>query len=306
MRSRFALVLLLAVTAGVRAADIDPSVDGPFAVGSTTVVLTDTSRGRTLTTEVWYPADTAGRDVAVHPGRYRLVLVAHGNCGFRTNYEYLTVPLAGWGFVVAAPDFPGFNKADCDAHVPAGDIIGDPPLDLRFLATALRDRNGPAATLAVVLRRRRTGLVGHSLGGLAVVNASLADRDFRAVVALAPLATAMNGTEFVGLKPSRAALVAAGTAGTTLPPASFAEPFFGALPTPAFLVEIVGGTLSGFTDMVAHLSPEALARQEALTRRYATAFLRRYLAGDRRLAAVLTPEDAAAEGPDVELTARPR
>ena len=73
-----------------------------------------------------------------------------------------------------------------------------------------------------------------------------------------------------------------------------------------FLVKIVGGTHSGFTDMDSRLSAEQLARQQALTRRYATAFLRRYLARDRRFARFLAPADAAAEGTDVELTARSR
>jgi predicted dienelactone hydrolase len=91
---------------------------------------------------VWYPADVAGRDTPPRHSRWHLVLVAHGSCGFRTNYEYLTVPLASRGFLVAAPDFPGFNKTDCDDHVPPGDIFRHPPADLVFLRTAFHDRSG--------------------------------------------------------------------------------------------------------------------------------------------------------------------
>ena len=72
------------------------------------------------------------------------------------------------------------------------------------------------------------------------------------------------------------------------------------------LLKIIGGTHSGFTDMESRLSAAQLARQEALTRRYATAFLRRYLAHDGRVARFLVPADAAAEGADVVLTARSR
>ena len=71
-------------------------------------------------------------------------------------------------------------------------------------------------------------------------------------------------------------------------------------------MKIVGGTHSGFTDMDSRLSAAQLARQQTLTRRYATVFLRRYLARDRRFARFLAPADAAAEGADVELTARLR
>jgi predicted dienelactone hydrolase len=297
-------IALLALAAASSAADLDPSADGPFAVGVTTVTFVDASRGRTLVTEVWFPADAAGRDMPARRGRWPLVLVAHGNCGFRTNYEYLTVPLASRGFLVAAPDFPGFNKTDCDNHVPLGDIFGEPPRDLSFLRAALHDRSGPAGALARSVRGAHAGLAGHSLGGAAVVNASLNDPDLRVVVALAPLAATPQGQAFVGLRPRRAVLVEAGTADTTLPPDLFATPFFAALPPPAFLVLVTGGTHSGVTDMDGHLTPEALARQQSLTRRYAVAFLERYLGRHRRQSRFLTTEDAAAQGPDVTLTAR--
>ena len=300
------LALLAALASPASAAIVDPSAPGPYAVGVTTLTLIDASRGRTLVTEVWYPTDSAGRDTPVRRGRYPLVLVAHGNCGFRTNYEYLTIPLASFGFVVGAPDFPGFNKADCDAGVPPGDVVNDPPRDLSFLRDTLRDPAGPAAQFATHVRRRRAGLVGHSLGGLAVVNASLSDPAFTAVVALAPLATATQGSAFSGLRPRRAVMVIAGSADATLPFNSFAAPFFAALPAPAFLAEIIGGTHSGLTDMDSGLTSDQLAREEALARRYAIAFLERYAARRHQYQRLLTAEDAAAQGTDIELTARLR
>jgi pimeloyl-ACP methyl ester carboxylesterase len=165
------------------------------------------------------------------------VLVAHGYCGFRTNYEYLSVPLASWGFLVAAPDFPGINRADCDAGVPPGDILGDPPRDLEFLRGAVHDRSGPARALAPFVRGRRAGLVGHSLGGAAVVRASLADPDLTAVVALAAVAGSAQGQPFQGLRPRRAVLVAGGTADTTILFDRSPAPFFAALPAPGVPAE---------------------------------------------------------------------
>src|SRR5262245_24978404 len=67
---------------------------GHPAVGGTPLTIVDTSRGRTLGTEVWYPAARAGRDAPMRRGRFPLVLIAHGFCGFRTNYEYLATHLA--------------------------------------------------------------------------------------------------------------------------------------------------------------------------------------------------------------------
>src|SRR5262249_41071364 len=53
--SRLLLAIALAtLPAAVPAAPLDPSADGPFAVGVTTLTLVDATRGRTLVTEVWY------------------------------------------------------------------------------------------------------------------------------------------------------------------------------------------------------------------------------------------------------------
>src|SRR5919198_1461513 len=162
VRRLVAVLALAALALPARAAGVEPSADGRFPVGVTTLTFRDAARGRTLVTEVWYPAQAAGRDTAARRGTYPLVLVAHGHCGFRTNYEYLSVPLASWGFLVAAPDFPGINRADCDAGAPPGDLLGDPPRDLEFLRGAFHDANGPARHLVPLVRGQRAGLVGHS------------------------------------------------------------------------------------------------------------------------------------------------
>src|SRR5262245_10951402 len=297
--SRLLVALALAtLPAAAPATPLDPSADGPFDVAVTTLTLVDDTRARTLVTEVWYPARATGRDAAPRGGRYPLVLTAHGNCGFRTNYEYLTIPLAARGFVVAAPDFPEFTKSVCDTGTPSPSVV-EPAKDLSFLRTVFHERVGPAAALARIVRGRRTGLVGHSLGGAVVVNAELADPDMRAVVGLAALATAGQGRALAALEPRPAVLVVVGTADGLFP---LVQAFFGGLVAPAFLVTIAGGTHSGLTDMDASLTPEQLAREQMLARRYVVAFIERYLAHERGFARFLVPADAAAEGTDVALT----
>jgi predicted dienelactone hydrolase len=296
VRTAVALVILLAWR--LAGAAPEPAEPGPFAVGVATLALVDPARDRTLVTEVWYP------DGASRRRRFPLVLVAHGNCGFRTNYEHLTVSLASHGFVVAAPDFPGFNAAACDVGGGTG-LFGPPARDLAFVAGALTDAGGPAAAVAARVRRPgRIGLVGHSLGAHAVATAAIADRRFTTIVALAPLADALLGARLAAASPRRAVLVAVGTADTTLPPATTAEPFFAALSAPAYLVAVAGGTHSGFTDQDAALGAAGLVRQQTLVRRYAIAFLARFLAGKRAFGSVLSARDARAQGEDVSLTVR--
>src|SRR6266403_1525636 len=160
VRRLVALLALAALALPARGAGVDPSTDGPFTVGVTTLTFTDPARGADAGHGSVVPGAGRGPGRA-HPVRPPLVLVAHGYCGFRTNYEYLSVPLASWGFLVAAPDFPGINRADCDAGVPPGDVIGDPPRDLAFLRGAFHERSGPGRALAPLVRGRRAGLVGH-------------------------------------------------------------------------------------------------------------------------------------------------
>jgi predicted dienelactone hydrolase len=269
-------------------------------VGVATLVLEDATRGRSLPVELWYPAAVAGRDAPVERRRHRLVLLLHGHCGSRTNYGYLATALAGFGFVVAAPDLPGLARPGCEGGAEAP----DPVADVAFVVRALRDREGPAAAFARALRRGRYGLLGHSLGGYVSLETCLADRNARVAALLAPFTT-IGGAELAALRPRLAVLVAGATGDTRIPFESSAL-FFGELAAPAFLVKIVGGSHSGFGEDDEMSSPEAIARQHHLVRRYVTAFLLRYLGGDRRLRRVLAPEDAAAEGDDVELVARPR
>src|SRR5437773_1794585 len=71
VRRLVAVLALVALALPVRAAGVDPSADGPFAVGVTTLPFIDGSRSRTLVTEVWYPARSGGRDPPARRGAAR-------------------------------------------------------------------------------------------------------------------------------------------------------------------------------------------------------------------------------------------
>src|SRR5262249_26963219 len=144
---------------------------------------------------------------------------------------------------------------------------------------------------------------GRWRGGPAVLEAAQAESAFRAVVALAPVAGRDTGLAFLGLRPARAVLAMRGSADTTISFDVLTKPFFDALPPPAFLVRITGGTRSGCTDVDSSLTPEALAAQESIVERYATAFFDRCLRDRRRPAARLLRDT---EDQMVQVTARTR
>ena len=297
MRRTVLPIVLAALALGpVAAAAADPAKPGRFPVGVTTVAAVDASRDRSLPTEIWYPAKTAERNAVPRAGRYPLILMAHGFCGSRTNYEYLTAHLASWGFMVAAPDFVGLTDEACAAHaVSIGPDV--PPVDLSFVCRLLHDTSGPMVKWAAHVRGIPTGLVGHSLGGYAVVEAAKQDPSFTAIV---PLAPAEQGPDLAAAH--RPHMVMGGTADATVPFDGWTVPFFDGLAAPKFLVRIAGGTHSGFTDVDAGLSPAALAAQETVVKREATAFFVRYLAHKAKLGRWLRTSDDGT----VAITARPK
>jgi dienelactone hydrolase len=302
MRRRAMVVLLvLALGTSARGA-LDPTRPGRLAVGVTTAEAIDESRGnRTLTTEIWYPAKRSGRGTEPIRKRHPLVLIAHGLCGSRLYYDYLAQHLTSHGFVVAAPDFVGVTRAACDA----GQLvlsIGDLALDLSFVARELHETAGPLGTWARHVRGTATGLVGNSLGGIAVVEAARMDPTFTAIVGLAPAVSAAAAPPLVGLTPRRAWMIMGATGDDLVSFSGWTQPFFEGLPAPAFLVRFTGGSHTGFSDENPEISPDPRQAQHDATTRYATPFLLRYLAHKNTFARRLRSSDDGI----VALIARPK
>lgn len=284
-----ATVLVVLALGSSAAAAPDPTRAGKLAVAVTTVDAVDGSRGdRTLPVEIWYPARGAGRDVKPLPRRYPLVLIAHGYCGSRLYYDYLAPHLASHGFIVAAPDFTGVTREACDA----GNVrLDDLPLDLSFVARELHDAAGPLGKWARRVKGSATGLVGNSLGGIAVVEAARMDSSFTAIVGLAPAVTADSAPPLVGLTPRRAWMIVGATGDNVVSFAAWTEPFFEGLPPPAFLVRFTGGSHTGFSDENPETTPDPRQAQHDVTNRYATPFLLKYLAHKNKFARNLRSSD---------------
>jgi alpha-beta hydrolase superfamily lysophospholipase len=298
MARTFAFLVLFAVASVAGAAPADLAKPGKFPVGVATIQSFDTARNRILTSELWYPAKTAGRDATIRKGTFPLVMMAHGFCGSRLNYQYLTTHLASHGFIVAAPDFAGLTHADCEPGPPTG-TPDDQPYDLSFVCRDLHNLNGRQVDWAKHVRGSPTGLVGHSLGGAAVIGAARIDEFFTNVVMLAPAATASTADGLDELTP-RAWMVMGGTADALVSFTEWTQPFWDAAPTPKFLVKIEGGTHGGFSDSDSSVSPQALQAQQDTVKRSATALLNRYLALKPKFAKKLRSSDSGG----VALTAK--
>jgi predicted dienelactone hydrolase len=185
---------------------------GAHNIGVRTIQVTDRNRidilntkdggpparyDRTLTLEIWYPAQlTAGqkpegdyrvitrdpsvtavlhgkavRDAAPEtpPAAFPLVIISHGYPGNRFLMSHLAENLASKGFVVASIDHKDSTYDDQKAFA---STLYNRPLDQLFVLNEMArlGRAGSGSVLSGLVDTNRTGLVGYSMGGYGLVN----------------------------------------------------------------------------------------------------------------------------------------
>jgi predicted dienelactone hydrolase len=209
--------ILLAGLAAVPAAQppARPGVDapalarfGPYGVGFATQQMDQA--GRKLAVSVWYPARAGGPPVTYHsaligeagrpaaafslpgiavagaagaPGRFPLVILAHGFNDTPEVLAWLAENLATKGYVVAAPAFRDPPKFDAPSAMFA---FAHRPLDVADIAAEAQRRAAAGEAPFAHADPDRTALIGYSMGGYGVVVAAGAALD-------PPLAPATGG-----------------------------------------------------------------------------------------------------------------
>jgi predicted dienelactone hydrolase len=197
-----------------------PDALGRYAVGLDTVRMVDPARAdRTLTVDIWYPADKrsdapvaaldlvftqlplpgvlAGPEAA--RGSFPLVVFSHGSGGVRFQSWFLMQALASHGFVVAAPDHAGNTAVDAIAGTSDPFAVGaaNRPRDVSFVIDQMlaRDRD-PADRLHRRIDERVIAVAGHSFGGFTALATAGGFLDYPPdprVDAIVPIAPATFG-----------------------------------------------------------------------------------------------------------------
>lgn len=242
----------------------DPAALGPHPVGVTRVVLEDTSRGRTLTTEVWYPADESARDLPPAPaesylppeyafltanatlplaavrdvplaadGPYPMIAFSHGSGGIRFQNTFQMEHLASHGYVVVAPDHQGNTYFSGGVSIQQMRI--ERPLDIRFVLDRFSDFSADPASpfFGWVDTSLPFGVTGHSFG--AYTSVEVANQDPRIA---ASLPMALTGEIRPGY--SAATMLMVATEDKTIGESAnqAIRDTYPLLPGPRFLVEI--------------------------------------------------------------------
>ena len=241
-----------------------------LAVASRTLPFVDPSRptvskgslvspSRALTTIVWYP--TA-------PGRWPVVIFAHGFEVGPVPYEHLCRAWAAAGYVVAAPLFPLTDAAVAGPNLDEGDLPNQ-TADVEFVARALVD---PGSAVASKVDPTRIAIAGHSDGAETALDAAQTAPTFRAVIA-------MSGGPVGGSDVHHPPVLAIqGDADPINPPADGVAVYTQAAP-PRYLLRLLGG---------GHLPPfDDTTPYQPIVERVTTDFLDRYLSGRASSTAVL-------------------
>jgi predicted dienelactone hydrolase len=163
---------------------------GTYTIGVKTLQLTDASRSRTFTLEVWYPSPEpdapivyesiigetpvnisgrANREAAPSAEKFPLIIASHGQPGMRFQYAYLNEQLASRGFVVASIDHTGSTYRDLTQQDFVTSLVYRPQ-DILFALEEI-------PKLIVSADGHNVGLLGYSYGGYSVINAAGAGLD---------------------------------------------------------------------------------------------------------------------------------
>jgi len=242
-----------------------PGDPGPYAVGRQTEQVTDPARAdRTLTVEVWYPADDAGpptpyelvpgvgfdadlSTVGAPPsaeGPFPVVVFSHGSGGLRQQSASIVETIASHGFVVVAPDHAGNTAVDrllgtsTSFEVSARNRV----LDVRLLIDEVE-----AGRLADgVADPDRLAVMGHSFGGFTALAVAGGFEDIEpdprvdAIVPLAPASSRISDDALASIQVPM--LIITGSDDRTTPVDDESTRPLELAGGPATLVEIIGGS----------------------------------------------------------------
>ncbi|HEY8490832.1 MAG TPA: prolyl oligopeptidase family serine peptidase [Dehalococcoidia bacterium] len=308
-------------------APVDPAAPGPYAVGVARLTFqrtsTTTGAPRPLETVVWYPAGQGGRwdaalagseEAPVAPGGpFPVVIFSHGSGGNPLQSTFFTAHLAGHGFVVAAVPHPGNTTSDCfPCSDPAAllDSALNRPDDVSFVLDRLLEESArPGGVLQGAVDGDRAAVAGHSFGGYTALTVLARDARFRAGVAMAP--PEVGGVRAAAGTVRSPVLIMGGELDTTTP-IQQQRTLFDARPEGAtrFLLVFPRGGHSAYANIcrpaVSGCGPDDLPQEDAhrLVNRYATAFLKTYVAGEEGYGEVLA-QTGEVEGGAARLEAAP-
>ncbi|MCX7861535.1 MAG: T9SS type A sorting domain-containing protein [Bacteroidales bacterium] len=127
-----------------------------YQIGHRQVTYTDPARNnRQIQTEIYYPANTAGDNVAVANGQFPFIVFGHGFVMSWDSYKWMWDSLVPLGYILA---FPRTEGSMSPSHSEFGK-------DLRFLNEKIKAEGNNASSFLYQKVAQKSAIMGHSMGG---------------------------------------------------------------------------------------------------------------------------------------------
>ncbi len=204
----------------------------PFQVGHTTINFTDPARNnRVIQTEIYYPANAAGTDVAIANGKFPVLVFGHGFVMIWSAYQNLWDNFVPRGYIMA---FPRTEGNISPSH-------GEFGKDLKFLVAAMQNEGSLSTSIFFNGVKNKTAIMGHSMGGGSSILGAANNSTIETVVSFAPAETNPSA-KAAGDSVTVDALILAGTQDGVAPLATNAVPIYDTLNSSCkTYIGIVGG-----------------------------------------------------------------
>ncbi|OPZ97376.1 MAG: Alpha/beta hydrolase family protein [Bacteroidetes bacterium ADurb.Bin408] len=153
----------------------------PYAIGHRSLSYTDPAHSRNIPVHIYYPATSAGDNVAVAAGAFPLIVFGHGFAMAYSAYANVWEAVVPQGYIMVLPTTEG-SLLPAPNHEAFG-------LDLRFLNTKMKSENTNASSPFYQKIGTTSALMGHSMGGGASFLAAAGNNDITAHITFAPAET---------------------------------------------------------------------------------------------------------------------
>jgi len=214
-----------------------------YQVGHTTITFNDPARtggfgsgggaGRQIQTEIYYPANSAGDNVAVASGQFPVITFGHGFAMSWDAYTNIWQHYVARGFIMAFPRTEG-SLIPSPSH-------GDFGTDLKQVSDKMLALNANSSSIFYGKILQKAAIMGHSMGGGASFLAASNNTNIETVIGLAPAETNPSAIS-AATNVSVPALVFSGSADGVTPPADHHIPIYqGLTSTCKSFVSITGG-----------------------------------------------------------------
>ena len=157
----------------------------PFLIGHKQQTFIDASRSnRTIDTEIYYPANTAGDNVPMANGTFPTLVFGHGFVMTWNSYDYLWNGIVPEGYILV---FPKSEGSFSPSHTDFGK-------DIAFLVDAMKLEGLNQSSTFYDAVSDKSAAMGHSMGG---GSAFLSIQYNNSITALATLAAAVTNPSSV-------------------------------------------------------------------------------------------------------------